>query len=188
MSAKRRQRAAAKKAQPIVQQKPVVEQKPATVQKPVTKTANDFLKTSTRKHVIKPNSTKRLRFVDEIDFINSFTESYITGKREKTDIQILADVKAYLSQKNGNPYNLKQKGPNAVVHEDMVHLCVDGEVVGSDRVKLEAKSISTNRVAYWNPVLAQQIIKAETDAAKRTKMEERLKTLRDLPHRAGYGH
>ena len=154
---------------------------------PVSKTPLEFIKTVTRRHQPKVNSTKLLRFTDEIKFINAFTAGFIKGEVEESNIKILADVKAYLRQMPGNPYNLKDHEANAGIHSDMRSLCVHGVVIGDVEVKLQAKQVSTNRVAYWNPVLAQQLIRDAESEDDKKQMIARMKILSDLPNRAGYG-
>jgi len=131
------------------------------------------------------NSTKYLRFIDEIEYIDTFTKQYITGGLAKEDVKILADVKAYLAQLDGNPYNLKEGVANAFVHGDMRQLCTDGATVDGTKVKLKAKSVGS-RVLYFNPVLAQELIRDETDEKKQKAMEKRYKLLKDMPDRPGY--
>jgi len=158
---------------------------PASV--PEAKNPIEFIKTVTRRHQPKANSTKLLRFTDEIKFVNAFTTGFIKGEVEESNIKILADVKAYLRQMSGNPYNLKDNEANAGIHADMRNLCIHGIVLGDVEVKLQAKQVSTNRVAYWNPVLAQQLIRdAESDEEKK-QMTARMKILSELPNRIGYG-
>lgn len=154
--------------------------------KPVAKTPAEFVTTTTRKHQPKLNSTKLRRLTDEVKFVNAFTTSFITSKVDESNIKILADVKSYLRQMSGNPYNLKDDEANAGVHADMRGLCINGVVIGDEEIRLQAKQVSTNRVAYWNPVLAQKLIR---DAAsdKKEQMAARMKILSDLPNRAGYG-
>ena len=154
---------------------------------PTSKTPLEFIKTVTRKHQPKTDSTKLLRLTDEVKFVNAFTTGFIKGEVEESNIKILADVKAYLRQMSGNPYNLKDNEANAGVHADMRGLCVHGIVLGEEEVKLQAKQVSTNRVAYWNPVLAQQLIRDAESDDKKEQMAARMKILSDLPNRAGYG-
>jgi len=158
------------------------------LEEPIQTNATDFIKSNSRQAKLRPNSTKRLRYIDEIAFVNTFTEMYVTGELSKEDIKILADTKAYLLALPGNPYNLKEGEANAMICSDMKHLCAVGEIIDNERVKLEAKELSANRVTYWNPVLAQQIMQKEQDEAKKAEMQERYKILRDLQTRTGYGH
>lgn len=157
--------------------KKVEEQQPDPVQ---------HMKTSSRRHRPRKNSTKYLRFMDEVDYINAFTEQFIKGELPKEDIKILADVKSYLASMEGNPYNLKEGQANAFVHNDLRQLCIEGMIVDDQKVELKAKSVGS-RVTYYNPILAQELIRDESDAEKKATMEERFKILKQLPVRPGYG-
>lgn len=190
MSQKRRAKSEKHKT---ISQPPVEEKKPgdnvAINPQPAVASlsAAEFVQASARKHRVRANSTKHLRLVDEVGFINAFTVNYINGDIAKENIKILADVKAYLKQMKNNPYNLKDNEANAFVCNDMRHLCINGETVDNTHVKLNAKSVSTNRVTYINTILAQEIIKAEGDATKQTEMQERFDYIVNLPNRPGYG-
>lgn len=151
------------------------------------KSAVEFIKINNRKHSSRANSTKRLRMLDELKYINAFTIGYLNGDLEEKDIKILADTKAFLMQLSGNPHNMKEHETNAIIHGDCKELCIDGIVIGEQKVKLVAKSVSANRVAYWNPVLEQQLIRDEKDPEKKKFMEARAKIIHDLPNRVGYG-
>jgi len=144
------------------------------------------MKATSRRHRPRKNSTKYLRFMDEVDYVNAFTEQFIKGELPKEDIKILADVKAYLASMEGNPYNLKEGQANAFVHNDLRQLCIEGMTVDDRKVNLKAKSVGS-RVTYFNPVLAQELIRDESDAEKKAAMEERYKLLKQLPSRPGYG-
>lgn len=161
---------------------------PEQPEETTTEKPEDFIKSSHRKQSVRHNTMKRLRFIDEIEFVNKFTEMYITNAIPKEDIKILADVKAFLLQKEGNPYNLKAGEANAMICSDLKHLCIDGEIVGDDRVKLEAKEVSANRVTYFNSVLAQQLIRDAPDDETKEAYKERFDTINGLLPRTGYGH
>jgi len=149
--------------------------------------AAEFVKTNTRRHKTRANSTKLLRLHDEAAFVNEFTKQYLDGTIGENDIKILADVKAFLKQLPNNPYNLKDDEANAFVCNDMKHLCIHGEMLNGEQIKLRAVSLSTNRVGYFNPVLANKIIASEKDEDTKTKMTERLEKLNAYPARDGYG-
>ena len=146
----------------------------------------EHMKTASRKHRPRANSTKYLRLMDEVDYINAFTTQYLKGELPKEDIKILADVKSYLAQLEGNPYNLKDGQANAFVHNDMRHLCITGLMVDEAKTVLKAKSVGS-RVTYFNSVLAQELIRDEKDPKVKKVMEERFELLKKLPTRPGYG-
>jgi len=149
--------------------------------------AADFVRNNTRRHRHRANSTKLLRLRDEASFYNSFTEQYLRGSLAENDIKILADVKLWLKQLQNNPYNLKEDEANAFVCDDMHHLCIDGEQIDGHLVKFKAISISTNRVGYYNPTLARELIAQEQDDDAKAAMQERLEKLEAYPTRDGYG-
>jgi len=160
-----------------------------TQQEPETRnlSAAEFVRNNTRRHRVRANSTKLLRLNDEVGFVNAFTEQYLKGEIGESDIKILADVKAFLKQLPNNPYNLKDNEANAFVCNDMKHLCIHGETLHNEHMKLRAISLSTNRVGYFNPILARQLIADEEDEAVKTAMQERLEKLESYPNRDGYG-
>lgn len=163
----------------------IVEPEQTPEQTPLT--AAEFVRNNIRRHRHRANSTKLLRLRDEVSFYNAFTEQYLRGELDEDDIKILADVKAWLRQLPNNPYNLKDDEANAFVCDDMHHLCINGEHLDGRLMKFRAISISTNRVGYYNPVLAQEIIAAEQDEDIKAVMQERLVKLEEYPARDGYG-
>jgi len=161
--------------------------KTETKEEPESLDAHTFLKTNPRQHKVRPNSTKRIRLLSEVDFVNAFTEEYIKGEITKENIKILADIKAFLKQLPGNPYKLKDNEANAMIQTDLKTLCINGIIKDNTTIKLQAKELSTNRVTYFNPILAQEIINAEENEETKTQMQERFGVLKDLPNRRGYG-
>jgi len=154
---------------------------------PTTLSAAEFMQMNVRRHKHRANSTRLLRLQDEVGFFNEFTEQYLRGEIEENDIKILADVKLFLLQLPNNPYNLKNDEANAFVCDDMHHLCINGEPIDGKPTKLRAISISTNRVGYFNPIRAQELIAAEKDDKIKAAMQERLDKLEAYPIRDGYG-
>ena len=166
---------------------PVVE----TVEVPAPATdspmsASAFVKVSNRQHHTRTTSTKYIRQLAEVDFLDSFTMQFINGDIPDTDIKILADVKAYLKQLDNNPFNLKDNEANAFVCTDCHGLCITGIVKNDVRVKMQAKAIGS-RVAYFNPILAQEMINSESDDQKKAEMEARFEKLKSFPNKEGYG-
>ncbi len=156
----------------------------AEVRSPLS--ATEFVKTSNRQHRTRTTSTKYIRQLAEVDFIDSFTAQFINGEIPETDVKILADVKAYLKQLDSNPFNLKDNEANAFVCTDCHGLCITGIVKNDARIKLQAKAVGS-RVAYFNPVLAQEMIQAESNEQKKAEMEARFETLKSYPNKIGYG-
>ena len=183
MSKKGRTRAKKPTEHAVAPAEPVEAPAPATEGQ---MSAAEFVKVSNRQHRTRTTSTKYIRQLAEVDFIDSFTTQFINGDIPETDIKILADVKAYLKQLDNNPFNLKDNEANAFVCTDCHGLCIDGIVKGDKRIKLHAKAIGS-RVAYFNPVLAQEIIQAETDEDKKAEMRARFEKLQSYPNKEGYG-
>jgi len=164
-------------AEPVIVPAPVISQ-------PMS--ASEFVKTNSRQHRTRTNSTKYIRQLAEVDFLDSFTAQFINGDIPETDVKILADVKAYLKQLDNNPFNLKDNEANAFVCTDCHGLCINGIVKNDVRVKMQAKAVGS-RVAYFNPVLAQEMINAEDDADKKAEMIARFEKLKSYPNKEGYG-
>lgn len=142
-----------------------------------------------RKYNRKEATLKAQRHETLVEFWRGFTRAYITGKIPKEDIRILGDSKRFLYGLPNNPFNLKnpaEKEANAFVQADMVEICVQGTLVGSELVKLTARTVGKNRVCFFDPVLAQQLVQEDVPPEEKILREERLRELTNLPQREGY--
>jgi hypothetical protein len=153
-------------------------------------TPKEFLATAKdRKHAARRTTIKTLRHESLILFWNEYTKEFIQGELPENDIKILADSKQFLYSMSGNPYKLKDPhaDANAFIQADMKELCIDGDIIDGKKVKLEARQVSKNRVTYWNPVLAQEIVNAAPDDETKQKYKARFDILNSLTPRDGYG-
>jgi hypothetical protein len=173
-------------------QQPTVVQSPAKAEKEhsVKEVAKEFIATTQdRKHSPRRTTTKMLRHQDLVAFVNEFTEEFIRGELPESDIKILADAKHFLYQRPGNPYKLKDPkvDANAFVQADMKELCIHGDMIDGQKVQLQARQVSKNRVTYWNPILAQEVIKSAPNEETRKTWKARFDILNSLTPREGYG-
>lgn len=141
---------------------------------------NQRTKTSTNRN---SEAQRRQRFKQEINFANNFTEMFIANK---SNYQILADAKEYLLQLEGNPFNLVEGEANAKICSDYRFLCRKGEFFDGKLIRLMAKSVGKNRVIYYNPIVAQELINSTKDNKAKAEMTKRFNELKELPMRDGY--
>jgi len=148
--------------------------------------ADEFIKNVRRDFRTRgTNPLTRTRNAKEVEFVNEFTELFITGQVKDTEFIILQDVKNYLIQLPNNPFGLKHGQANAQVQSDMRGLCIKGAPVDGKQIKLAAKSLSENRVTFYNPLVAATLI-AKAKGKERLEREARLTVLKQLPDREGY--
>jgi len=132
----------------------------------------------------KPQAMKFLRHKALIEFTNTFTESFVKG--EITNYVILADAKKYLLQIPNNPFDLIDGEANAKICSDFRVLCRKGLNIDGELIRLTAKSVSDNRVTYFNAQLGRELIAKAKDKATKEKYQKNLNKLIQLPNRDGY--
>ena len=149
--------------------------------------ANEYIGKNTRSFnpgKVKTSESRGLRFKDEVVLIDKHTIQFATGKVKDNNFLTLQDVKNFLAQQE--KHNLDPKSEMAQVHDDMVKLCVRGINIDGKKIRLTAKTVGTNRVAYFNMQLIRDLIAAEKANAKKTALQGRLNVINNLPDRPGY--
>jgi len=148
---------------------------------------DEFIKQNKRNYSAKQTQTNRLlRFTTEVNLINKHTELYINGEIPTENFFSLQDIKNYLSQLKGNPFEMIHGEANAKICSDMKRICIKGVLINGIKQQLVAKSLGINRVGYFNIQLARELIAKQSDSKLKTQMQDRLKIIIELPNREGY--
>ena len=149
--------------------------------------AEKFLKDNSRS--IQPGKSKtsharEMRFKDELGIVDKHSLQFATGKIKDTDFIKLSDIKKFLAQ---NPnHGLDPASEMAQVQGDMVKLCVKGKNQDGKVIRLTAKTVGTNRVAYFNMQQIRELVAATKDKAQLKIINDRLHLINELPNRPGY--
>ena len=135
---------------------------------------------------VKTSHARELRFKDEVDFVNKFTAKYVTDLKNCKDNNFLTlqDIKNYLAQLE--IHGLDPKSEMAQVHDDMVRLCVKGINIDGKKIRLVAKTVGTNRVAYFNVQSIRELVSKTNNKDQLRDIQSRLDIINKLTDRPGY--
>ena len=152
--------------------------------------ANEFLAKEIKP--VKPgkhgkiSEARILRFEDEFNLITMHTLDFALGKVAEDKFVKLSDVKKFVAQKK--EHDLDVESELAEIHDDMVKLCVTGINVGGKPVQLTAKTVGTNRVAYFNLQAVRELVSKTKDKKVLQTINSRMQIINKLQDRPGYAH
>ena len=122
----------------------------------------------------------------EVDLINSHTIKQINGSISGTNFITLQCIKNALLDMKGNPFGLHPKPhANAHIQKEMRNICINGFDINGVKNQIRCKEYG-DRVIFFNPQLARELIAKESNKAKKEDMTERLKFILTLKDREGY--
>jgi len=123
------------------------------------------------------NTTAKLRQTRVLELIKASTSDFITKK--SNDLLTLQEIKNILKTVQGNPFNMHTaKGhANAQVRHDCLRLRAKGF--------LEAKAVG-NRVVFYSPEAIRELVSGTKDKSQLQSINERYKTLQELPRKESY--
>lgn len=147
----------------------------------------EFIKDKKRQFSARQTQTNRfLRLKTLVGLTNKHTSMYLLNEIPEGNYLTLQDAKNFCLKIANNPFDMVEGEANAKICSDYHKLCIKGEIVEGKKQQLVAKSLSINRVAYFNVQLARELINNQKDNKIKAVMQERLKLINELPNREGY--